>query len=327
MPTGADLVAWLAGASAFLLVFCIWTMGVVGWYLWRSRRAERVQGRLGLIAALEPGGAGTRTIRLWRDGEAVTTTVPTNPGMFYHLDQVRRELGWQTPVLSLMLGIVGLALVSTLVTFLLARNLPMALGVGALVVIVPWVSVTRRVEKRNERFESQFADALGLATRSLRAGHPLLGAFRLVSEEMEPPVSVVFSDICQQQSLGVGMAQAIRSIAAQSSSADMKLFAAATAIQIRSGGNIADMMERLQEVVRDRIRLHRKARALTAEAQLSKRIMVAIPFALFLILSIQDPTYIAPMLGTRVGTISLIVGGCLLILGVWMINRIAKLRY
>lgn len=328
MPMGQDLFLWLAGASVFILVLCVWTMGVVLWYLWRAGRSERVQQRLGLAIAPDPNARqGGRTIRLWRDGEAIATTVPTNPGMLYHLEQVRRELGWKTPVLSLVLGIIGLSLLVTLLLFLAVGNLPLAVAAGALVIIVPWMMVTRRIDQLNELFVSQFAEALGLATRSLRAGHPLPGAFRLVAEEMEPPVSTVFGEICQQQALGVGMSDAIRSVASRSTNADMKLFAAATVIQMKSGGNLADMMDRLQNVVRDRIRLHRKARTLTAEAQLSKRIMAAVPFVLFVLISIQNPTYMAPLLETRTGTMLLFAAGALLVIGVGLINHIARLKY
>ena len=137
----------------------------------------------------------------------------------------------------------------------------------------------------------------------------------------------MFADIIQQQALGISLEDAISAKAAQSANPDLKLFAASMSIQLRSGGNLADMMEKSALVVRDRIKLHRRARVLTSETQLSKRVLIGIPFFLFFLLNVLNPEYIKILYTTPMGRSMLMVGGVFLVTGSWVMNKIAVLRY
>jgi tight adherence protein B len=107
----------------------------------------------------------------------------------------------------------------------------------------------------------------------------------------------------------------------------MKLFAASTVIQLRSGGNLADMMDRLVAVIRDRMRLQRRVRVLTAQTQFSKRVLIAMPFVLIAILMMLKPDYLELMWTTQVGRYMLGAAGIFLIIGSWVMNKIATLKY
>jgi len=183
------------------------------------------------------------------------------------------------------------------------------------------------ISKRTELFDQQFIDALDLACRSLRAGHPLVGALQLVAEEIGDPVGSIFDSICQQQTMGLSLEMAIHAAGKASSNEDMKLFAASLAMQMRSGGNLAHMMERLATVIRDRMRLNRRVRILTAQTQFGKRILIALPFVLMVVLSILNPKYIDPLFSTSTGQIMLSCGGISVLLGMWVMNRMAVLKY
>jgi tight adherence protein B len=107
----------------------------------------------------------------------------------------------------------------------------------------------------------------------------------------------------------------------------MKIFAVSVVIQLRSGGNLANMMERVTWVIRERMRLNRRARVLTAEAQLSKWVLLALPILLFLGLSLMRPEYMQPLYSTSAGRIMLLVGTGSLLIGSWLMNRMSVLRY
>jgi len=184
-----------------------------------------------------------------------------------------------------------------------------------------------KIGRRESLFEEQLMDAMELASRSLRAGHPLMGAFQLLSEEMAPPVRTVFADICQQHGMGADLEGVLRDAGDDSASEDMKLFATSVAIQVRTGGNLADLMERLAAVIRDRMRLNRRVRVLTAQTQLSKRVLIALPFALFIMLNVINPKYMSQFYITVAGQVMLGVGVFLLALGAWLMNRLADLKY
>jgi len=321
-------IIWLVGVSVFGLVVSMWFIGVVLWYLRRSADRKKLEQRLSPGDGLE--SKDSRVLRLWHEGGVATTLVPGKPrktSFLARLDHMRRALGWNVPLHTMILGVIGVTLLGFVVTLGLTDNMVIALGGAALIVIILWIYAERGVKREAESFETQIADALGLAARSLRAGHPLLGAFQLIVEEMNPPVSTVFAEICQQQTLGRSFEEAIRNTAAKSTSPDMKLFAASIIIQLRSGGNLADMMERLAEVIRDRIRLHRRARILTSQTRLSKRILIAVPFVLFVVIHLMNPNYLEPLLTTTIGKLLLILAAVSLVTGTWIMNRITELRY
>jgi tight adherence protein B len=201
-------------------------------------------------------------------------------------------------------------------------------GCAALaVLLLSWVWLQQKLARRVAIFESQLIDALGLAARSLRAGHPLPGSFRMIAQEIPPPIGKVFADICQQQDLGVGLDFALRKAADDYASPDLKLFATSIIIQLHSGGNLADMMERLAEVVRDRMRLARRVRVLLAQSQLSKYILLALPFVMFLILNLLSPEFMKPLYTTPLGHRLLLIAAGGLLIGAWVMNRLSIIRY
>jgi len=210
---------------------------------------------------------------------------------------------------------------------MLTRNPLLAVGVSIAILIVLRIVLLARVAKREALFETQLVDALELAARSLRAGHPLLGAFQLLSEEMREPISLVFSDICQRHGMGANLEEVLRESGEQSASSDMKLFATSVAIQIRTGGNLADLMERLAFVIRDRMRLHRRVRVLTAQTQMSKRVLLALPFIMFVLLNVLNPLYMSKFYTELSGKLMLAVAVFLLAFGAWVMNRMASLKY
>ena len=230
-----------------------------------------------------------------------------------------------------ILGGLQYAITTPLIGFVLVYGLSNSIVVAliwpALLPIIVNFFAGRRFTREEALFERQLADALGVATRSLRAGHPLMAAFQVIVDELDPPVSTVFAEIIQQQQLGKSLEESIRATAAKSTSEDMKLFAASTIIQLRSGGNLADMMDRLVAVIRDRIRLQRRVRVLTAQTQFSKRVLICMPFILIALLLVLKSDYLTPLAETHTGRILIGIAAVFLIFGSWVMNKIAVLKY
>jgi len=320
-------IAILTGGAVFFLVVSIWWIVTTLVYMGKVREEERLAARLN---PYDTSQGKAKTLRLWHDGKLGTTTViqRTSPNAVVRtLAHWAGALNWRGPLVLLGAAVLGAAILGFLLIYAFTRNpllaLAWAVGLPAALNVV----AGRRAVKHAERFEQQLADALGLAARSLRAGHPLMSAFQVIVDEMEPPVSTTFSEIVQQQQLGTSLEEAIIRTADRSHSDDMKLFAASTVIQMRSGGNLADMMERLVAVIRDRIRLHRRARVLTAQTQLSKRVLIFMPFVMIALLMLTKPDYLVPMWETVAGRVMVGMAAGMLIIGSWMMNRIATLRY
>lgn len=313
--------------SLFGLVLALWLVVVLVMMTRRAKQEKTIRER---IEQLQNKNVIDRKLKLWHEEGEATTVVPAinrRRTFASRMESLRQVTGWRTPTQSLVLYFIGLSILIFLVVHLLTARPILGLA-GVLVMwFIIWLYVRNAYATHDKKFERQLVDALSLAARSLRSGHPLTGAFQLVAEEMEPPISDIFSSICQQQALGVNLEMAIAEAAELSNNNDMRMFATATVIQMRSGGNLADMMERLRDVIRDRIRLSRRAKVLTAQTRLSKRILVAMPFVIFLVLQVLNPEYLSPLYTTPGGRMALILAGCMLICGVWIMNRIAELKY
>ena len=317
---GLNLVV---GASVFGLVLALWLIFVLAWYRRKSDRAQKVERRLRL------GGENdteARTIRLWREEREVAAATP-GAGRRRSLARLLSDAGWRLSVSQLVARLLGIIALVGVPTFLWTGNPLATTVIAGLVLIAFWMYLTQSIARHTSLFERQFLDALNVASRSLRVGHPLIGAFRLISEESAAPVGPVFAEICQQHELGSGLDVALRRAALASPSADMKLFATSVAIQMRTGGNLADMMERVAHVIRDRMRLGRRMRVLMAQTQLSKRILLALPIVVAILLFLINPTYMTPLFTERMGQAMIVIGIVSLGLGWLVMNRLAVLRY
>ena len=322
-PTMLQLV--VAGA-AFGLILSAWLCVMVWWHARRRKRADKVERRLGLVEEADP----TRVLRLWQDGQEATVSVPMvakRIGPIRRLEVLCRNAGWSAPI-GVLMAIVAcpVGLVFVIMLILTGQLLAGAAGVGA-TLMIGWAWLKRTVNKRSALFDRQFIDAMDLARRSLQAGHPLVAAFQLVSQEIDDPVGGVFAEVCDQQQLGVNLEQALRGVANKCASEDMKLFATSVAMQTYSGGNLSAMIERLAEVIRDRIKLNRRVRVLTAQTQFSKRVLIALPIALFVILNVLNPAYMQPLYTTQTGKILLGTAGVSILLGTWVMGRMIKLEH
>lgn len=321
------LLLLLNAAGVFGLVTSLWLVGVVLWSRRRGSQEKRIENRL-LLPEMERGGK-PRIIRLWSGGEGATAIVPgaKRGTMADRIRLLHSNAGFQIPLASVALSSVGAVIVTVMVVIVLTGKLLLAACAGAAMAYGISSFIGFRVSSRAKLFENQFLDALALATRSLRAGYSLPAPFRLIVEEMDPPVSTVFSEICQQAELGVSLEDAMRRAALTTNSDDFRLFASAMIIQLRSGGNVADLMDRLTVVTRIRLKIHRRVRILTAQTQFSKKLLLALPFFLFFMLNVLDPDYMSLLYTTAPGKMMLVVSVGMLGLGSWMMNRIAILKY
>lgn len=316
----------LAGAG-FGLVISLWLIVVIVMAMRRTEREKAVAKRLGEIS---PDQEHIRVLRLWHEGEQIITVVPVESAWrttVSRLHQVPKDAGWVTPIHSIILGVAGLSVLLFTATIAATGNVISAAGALLVVPVIFTIYTRYRISRHAAHFERQFADALQLLSRSLKAGHPLSGAFRLVAEEMTEPVSDIFARLCQEQSLGISMEDSLRSVAASTNSSDMQLFATSVGIQVRTGGNLADMMDRLALVIRDRIRLSQRVRVISAQTQFSKRILLVLPLLMLLALSILNPAHLAPLFTHTLGHYMLFAGGVAMLMGWWTMNHMAKLRY
>jgi tight adherence protein B len=326
LPLAARFEAVVAGWSVFGLVATVWGIGVLLWHKRRSQREAVIRERLDPEVA-EVGKA--RTLRLWHEGEEATKTVPGRfraPPLKDRLEQMRKDAGFTSPV-KVLLGEASFALLATfMVMYVFTHRVVPATVTTAVVAVAIFWYTSNRIAKREAMFERQLVDGLELSARALRAGHPLLGAFHLISEEIPAPVGRIFAEICQHQTMGGSLDDALRRAAALTKNADMKLFSASLAINLRTGGNLADVVYGLAHVIRERMRLNRRFRVLIAQTQISKRVLLSMPVLMLGVLSWINPDYVSKLFDNWTGNILLGTAATSLILGWLVMNRMAALK-
>jgi tight adherence protein B len=311
--------------SLFGLIFSVWCICIFLWLGQYLIRLKSVQKRLGII---KKESDETHTLRLWRENKKeLGIILPGKLTFEERMEALKNSAGWSVPAHMMILRVIGVTILAFLVTYMVKGSLLLALGIAGTIIIIFWSFTKMSIAKQSALFERQLVDALGICARALRAGLPLLGSFQLISEEIDKPVGDIFFRICHEQLLGLDMKDSIRKVARNVYNPELKLFATAVAIQLQSGGNLADLMDSLASVIRARMRLNRRVRVLTSQTQLSKRILVAVPIILFMLLNMISPEYMEVFYTTTTGKYLLAIMVTMVLFGVWVMNRLAILRF
>ena len=321
-----QLINIIAMMAVFGLVFSVWCICIFLWFGKYISRLQSVQKRLGIV---NKETEETHTLRLWRETQQNTGNafLAEKLTLRERLEQLRRSAGWPMPAQVVILGVIGAAIMGFMVTYLWGGRMTWAVGTFTVIVIGFWSYTRHCISKNAALLERQLVDALGIAARALRAGHPLLGAFQLISEEIDEPLKDIFLRICQEQMLGLDLKESIQKVAQSSYNSELKFFATAVAIQLQSGGNLADLMDSLASVIRSRMKLNRRVRVMTAQTQFSKRLLIALPVVMFFLLDISNPQYMEPLYTTMTGRFMLLIMVTSILFGAWVMNRMCILRF
>ena len=160
------------------------------------------------------------------------------------------------------------------------------IGIGA---VYFWVST--KANKRMSMIEEQLPDAVELMVRSLKVGHPFASAIQIVAKEVKDPLGTEFGVIADESAYGKDVGEALKEMAERLDMQDMRFLAVAVTIQQQSGGNLAEILAGLAQVIRARFRLFRRVKAITAEAKWSGKFLSAFPLVALVVINLGDPHY------------------------------------
>ncbi|MBV9848575.1 MAG: type II secretion system F family protein [Armatimonadetes bacterium] len=208
---------------------------------------------------------------------------------------------------------------------LLTRLPPLALLLALIGAVIPPLILRVGEDGRRRRFDGQLTDALTLLVSGLRSGYSLARAAQMVAEEMPPPVSEEFAVALGELALGLPLAAALARMTERVGSPDLDLIVTAVTTQQRVGGNLAEILTRIADTIRERVRVQGEIQTLTAEGKLSGLILSLLPPALALLLTLRNPHYFAPLLGSPLGRV--LIAGAVLgqIIGAVIIRRMVRL--
>jgi tight adherence protein B len=223
------------------------------------------------------------------------------------------------------LGLVALAALLGFGLSSLKLGIYPALGVGALFGYVPFLLVRLKKNYKTRVIEKQMPEAMELLARSLRAGHALPSSIDLAGKEVPNPLGAEMKTVYEEQRLGLSIAAALKRMGERVASQDLQYFVTAVMLQTETGGNLAEVMENIGYLIRERLKLKGKIQALTAEGRLSAIVLALLPFIVFLALTVMSRKYVDTLFSEPAG-IYLMGGGILSILAgiIWM-RRIIKI--
>jgi len=223
---------------------------------------------------------------------------------------------------SLLLFFIGTFLFQTLTrTFLVA--IPAGLAMGYL----PFLYLIFKKNSRMKKFDAQLPDALDLMARALKAGHAFPGGLQMVAREFDEPIGTEFAKVVEENNFGVGVEEALRNLSNRfDGSSDLKFFAIAVMIQRESGGNLAEILESIARIIRERFKLMGTIRTLSAEGRLSAIILVAIPFFVAFALSIMNPEYITVLITDPVGKLLVFISLFMMAAGIFIMKKTIQIK-
>jgi tight adherence protein B len=321
-----QLINIIAMMAVFGLVFSIWCICIFLWFGKYISRLQSVQTRLGIVRKETDE---SHTLRLWRETQQNTAAALSEQKLTLQerMDTLRRSAGWRMPAHTVFLGVLVATILGFIGIYFFTGRITWAVGASIGIVVVFWNYTKHSISKNAALLERQLVDALGIAARALRAGHPLLGAFQMISEEIDEPLKDIFLRICQEQMLGLDLKDSIQKVARSSYNNELKFFATAVSIQLQSGGNLADLMDSLANVIRARMKLNKRVRVMTAQTQFNKRLLIGLPIFMFFLLDLLNPQYMEPLYTTMTGKILLMITVSSILLGAWVMNRMCILRF
>jgi tight adherence protein B len=243
-----------------------------------------------------------------------------------NLNRLYEQADINLPFNKFMAIVAGLALSGVVLGIVF--HLPIYLiPVGAAFLgMSPFFWLMHRKQKRIKQFLNAMPEAVELVSRALRAGHGLASGLHLVAEEMKGPIADEFGRVFEEQNLGIPIEISLRGLADRIPSLDVRFFVVAVVIQRATGGDLAEVLDKIGRLIRQRFELFGHVKALTAEGRLSGVVLLALPPGLLAFLSVSNYGYVSVLFNTPLGNKMLIITAFLQLLGALMIKKIVAIK-
>jgi len=238
------------------------------------------------------------------------------------LDQA--DLDWSAS--KMLTNVTAVALLVGALLLFLQFSLLTALAAVVAVMVVPLLWLVRKRKKRIRVLVEQLPDVFDLLGQALRAGHALAGAIQLVSTQMPNPIAKEFGRVFQEQNLGIKVEEALLNMANRIDQMDVRFFVTAVLIQRQTGGDLAEILDKIGKVIRDRVQLLGTVQALTAEGRLSGWVLLLLPVIVFVACLFVNPEYSKVLINTPTGRMLLATAAAMDLMGMAMIKKIVNIK-
>lgn len=200
--------------------------------------------------------------------------------------------------------------------------IPVAIIVGSL----PFLYIYSKKNRRMHKFETQLPDAMELIARALKAGHAFSSGLKMVADEFDDPIGTEFSKTSNEINLGVSVPDALKNLPNRVGCPDLNFFVISVILQRETGGNLAEILENIAFLVRERFKLQGQIRVLSAEGRLSAIVLIGIPFFVALAISIISPGYIETLFTDPFGKILVFLALVMMAVGILIMRRMVDVK-
>jgi len=225
----------------------------------------------------------------------------------------------------LVSGIVAMG--SYLFLFFMTGNILIGLAAAGITVWIPYLLMKRKRTKRLLKFEEFFPDAIDLVGRALRAGHALPTGLGMVADEMAAPIGPEFRTLFDEQNYGLPLPDALRNFAGRVPVLDARFFVTAVLTQRESGGNLAEVLDNLASVIRDRFKVKRQIRVISAHGRITGWVLACLPPCLAMATLLLNRQYLGTLLHDPLGHQMIYAAVSLQIIGTLIMRKITNIEY
>lgn len=321
-------MALFVAIVTFLIVACI----VFAVWLGTSSSAKQdiVGQRLEAVRQTERRGDVSLEVQILRD--EMLSTVPA-------INQILLKMSWAAMLkrfmnqaglnikperIILLMGVLGVA--AYLVAGYLYHQPILSVAGGAIGAMLPLAAVIWKRSRRMARFEEHLPEALDLLGRAVRAGHSFTTGLELIAQECTEPIAGEFRTTFEEQNLGLPLRDTLLNLTERVPLVDVRLLVTALLIQKDTGGNLAEILDELSRVIRERFRIYREVKVKTAQGRLTAGILIALPLIMLAALGTLNPSYIRVLFVDPTGRTMLMVAGGMQIIGGLILWRIVNIE-
>ncbi len=219
-----------------------------------------------------------------------------------------------------------ISLVAGLAAFTWSGKGPVAWAAMLIGFLLPYSYASYRRNKRFEKFEELFPEAIDTLARAVRAGHAFTTAIEMIASEVAEPVCGEFRKLYEEQKFGMPVRDALVNLTERVPLVDVKFFVTAVMLQRETGGNLAEILDNLSYVIRERFKIQRQVRVYTAQGRLTMALLMGMPPVIVTVMLLVEPAFIRPLFSDPIGHTLLVAGITLQTIGYFVIRKIIKIQ-
>lgn len=222
---------------------------------------------------------------------------------------------------------IGLTVIPGLLLALLGKNIITILGAGIIGFILPPILVRRAKKKRQQLFNKQLGETLVVMGNCIKSGYSFQQAMESIAKDMQPPISLEFSNAIREIRYGVKMEDALGNMVERTQNPDLALLVSAVVTSSKVGANLTDILDNISSTIKDRIRIRDEVRVLSSQGRMSGMVIGLLPAAITLMLMLINPGYVNAFFSSTLGQVMIGVGLVLEAIGFLAIRKIVDIKY